>query len=576
MKNYDLLDAIGEVDAGCVQTAQEPIVFVDRKRKWVVALAAVLTMVLLATAAFLPAMLSGDDVTESESETSDPIVPSKPLTAEDVGNMFSSTSHGGEGSDPGTNDGAGVVSYYTVYWPTDRPMELSPLPTDQWVSVYRYNPQYKAISREELQAFCDRVMPKLSEALGQDLNSFEKVVEQEIVEREDYVRNDMKISYQKHEKDGKYNIDFSQKDGLCDDTDRIAENRLIFSNGGHSFSLNGKPIQIDIRESTEAHLASLDWVKGVMCEILGCSFDAVKTEYVYGNSGLVHFDVYYYNDNGTPQMGDYLRLAFGYSSSDEGEDPNIWKLGNIEYVNYRVPFEEYYTADGEYELLSLEEAEEMLHKGYVLQGCYSGCPVCGGEQAEVDFSSYDYVSFAYLRGNDGETTRLIPFYTFYKKIADGYRGHDRYAEAYVCALKLDGWEEYYRKKAEEYQASLAKAEPQSPLPFTAADVKRIEVSADNLNPGHERTVTAGEEIDSIISYVNQLTLTEIPEDYVFAYMGMEVHAKFYTHDGRVIELICHPELLSVDYDARYLKDNIGPLLMSDEGAAELQSLLLGK
>ena len=77
--------------------------------------------------------------------------------------------------------------------------------------------------------------------------------------------------------------------------------------------------------------------------------------------------------------------------------------------------------------ISLEEAEELLKKGYVFCG---GCPFCMAENDIVDFTDYDGVGLEH-RGN-------IPFYTFYKSVGDG-----AFAYTSVPAIRVSGLEEYF-------------------------------------------------------------------------------------------------------------------------------------
>ena len=101
-------------------------------------------------------------------------------------------------------------------------------------------------------------------------------------------------------------------------------------------------------------------------------------------------------------------------------------------------------------MLSLDEAEELLAKGYVFGG--HSCKICMSEQSKVDFTEYDAVSFEYVHGNDG---MVVPFYIFYKHL--GASEYDKtgwmqeYAKTYVPAVEIEGLDEYFDMQAEKHK-----------------------------------------------------------------------------------------------------------------------------
>lgn len=108
---------------------------------------------------------------------------------------------------------------------------------------------------------------------------------------------------------------------------------------------------------------------------------------------------------------------------------------------------EHYEYIGNYELISLEEAEELLHKGYIFSR--TSCPVCSANNPEVDFSDYDAVEVIYR--NAGAEYE-IPVYAFYKDLGmkeynDGSGTYRAYARVCVPAVEIDGLEEWFARRA---------------------------------------------------------------------------------------------------------------------------------
>ena len=103
-----------------------------------------------------------------------------------------------------------------------------------------------------------------------------------------------------------------------------------------------------------------------------------------------------------------------------------------------------YTHFADAKRISLEEAENLLYKGYVFGG--HSCPLCMAAQEEVDFEGYDFVDITYISGGKNQKVVEIPFYTFYKKIGTAKNGNIIYAKTYVPAIKVSGYEEYFKNQ----------------------------------------------------------------------------------------------------------------------------------
>lgn len=98
--------------------------------------------------------------------------------------------------------------------------------------------------------------------------------------------------------------------------------------------------------------------------------------------------------------------------------------------------------------LTLEEAEEQLRQGFVFGG--HSCPLCMAAQSEVDFEDYDAVALEYVSGGGYS----VPFYAFYKELGVNGHGMTEFAKTYVCAVELDGAEEYFNSQSAYHDANI--------------------------------------------------------------------------------------------------------------------------
>ena len=80
-------------------------------------------------------------------------------------------------------------------------------------------------------------------------------------------------------------------------------------------------------------------------------------------------------------MTEPLFYPRGFTITLQGDDDGNYRLTNVS-IN-----EQYREYVGEYELISLAEAEEYLYKGYSWGGVQ--CPLCKLNDPHVDFSEYD-------------------------------------------------------------------------------------------------------------------------------------------------------------------------------------------
>ena len=111
---------------------------------------------------------------------------------------------------------------------------------------------------------------------------------------------------------------------------------------------------------------------------------------------------------------------------------------------------DYYDVTAKSKMLTLEEAEKLLEKGYVFGG--HSCPLCMAAQPEVDFSDYTFVDVEYVSDENGKI--CIPFYAFYKRIGENEYGIDTYAKTYVPAVQVSGYEEYFESQKDNHRNNI--------------------------------------------------------------------------------------------------------------------------
>lgn len=230
----------------------------------------------------------------------------------------------------------------------------------------------------------------------------------------------------------------------------------------------GEQIKIDQRMSDDDMIANIDTIKNNLFKLFDTSFTDVKIKRRfndnYGSKGLVaeSVSIYFYNESDHPMnpyvtepLSDHILLEFDNSPSytlDVVSD-SILEVVNIYYREYRTDTKDLFSVSSYSPMISLEEAEKLLEKGYVFGGL--NCPFCMANQEKVSFDDYDYVSFEYVREypsseNGYESRAFIPFYAFYKEIGMADNGNKLFAKTYVPAIEIDGYEEYFESQAETH------------------------------------------------------------------------------------------------------------------------------
>ena len=209
----------------------------------------------------------------------------------------------------------------------------------------------------------------------------------------------------------------------------------------YALRLDGKNLTIDISKSDEEIIAALEPVKQLLFEIFGVEFPDVR--FLRGDvmSRICYFDesAHPMNQNKELPVTDQIVIEF---SGRDNHSKNPWgdtKMGSrIDYYRYLLEPQKHYPATGEYELLSLDEAEQQLAQGYSFGGVCSQCR----EESQSRCNHYDYAKFEYFWAGKRNGNLYIPVYGFL--FEDRERdGTVYYRVLYVCAAKVEGLDRYF-------------------------------------------------------------------------------------------------------------------------------------
>lgn len=238
---------------------------------------------------------------------------------------------------------------------------------------------------------------------------------------------------------------------------------LIANNADTGIRLGDVQIEVDQTKSDNEIIASLSEIKETLFDLFGVSFSDIKIRrHYYANNehGVEWLYVYFYNEADHPlnpiadtPYSDCITLEFdnALNYADDIVSNTILRNVTIRYLQYRLDPKAIYLRTKRVPIISLQEAEALLNKGYVFGG-YS-CPICMAEQAAVDFADYEFVDIVYLRTSHSYRgpASMIPFYTFYKKIGTAKNGYEIYAQTYVPAVRVSGYEEYFKSQEAEHK-----------------------------------------------------------------------------------------------------------------------------
>ncbi len=342
-------------------------------------------------------------------------------------------------------------AYTTVYAPDAATLNLASLPTDQYAVVWRYTPVFKALDEDELKADIAAIYPRLEAMLGITIPALS-------YETDSY---DNSISARYKWNSIRYNIFATQRTGNGSyDLFHARTDIAIIGDYLDTVDINGRPIEVDQRMSDEEILASLADVRDALFTAFGQSFSATKVERKYDSysqTGVETLVITYYNPADHPDCGDRIEISFDNAENFDGDTVSATVLRDcdIRYTHFRASLANAYTPEARCRLLSLAEAEALLHAGYVFGGHV--CPLCMEMQSPVSFDEYDFVTMVYVTGDPSDTGSAlsVPFYAFYKDIGEAKNGNRTFARTLVPAVEVSGLAEYFEQQKENHRNNAA-------------------------------------------------------------------------------------------------------------------------
>ena len=357
-------------------------------------------------------------------------------TAEQIAGLFNDD----------VTDGVATNAYIEVTVPSLNELKYycEPIPSNKQVNLYQVKTPSYPISEEGAWEVFDRYYDRVCEAFGEE--KVENRRKSNAVIRCDYDGPSKKFeSYYAGSIDYSverilhYFVSFWQSESF----ERFCFH--YYYRYSSETSVNGMKISVDQTEDDETIIASLEPVREALCELFEVDLPDVQIirKYdAYSPNGCVILDVYFYNakKNGASfslkKCSDYIQLHFDNSknTSDDIVSDKELTIVSPYYYHFRGTPEEYCELKDTVDMISLEEAEELLCKGY----CFGGhtCPLCMAAQDRIDFEDYDEVGFLYYEG--------YPFYAFFKKTTwQCKNGNTMYARTLVPAIKVTGYEEYF-------------------------------------------------------------------------------------------------------------------------------------
>lgn len=338
--------------------------------------------------------------------------------------------------------GAVATNAYTkVYVPEEKYLYINEIPDSKYLPIYEYTEQSKKFNKNEFKGFVNAIIPKLAKALGAQAPKYE------------IKKASLGDGFTVYEKLGLQTVSFYQFDNYS--------TAHLYCEKDEPIVLDSETIQIDQRLSDEEILASLDSVKNKLFEIFGVKFSnakIVRDFYQSSTHGAHEIKIYFYNEGEHPlnnyrdwPYSDYIEISFDnpntYPSGD-AESSYILTESSISYRKHRIDVTKEYSHIANAKRISLEEAEELLYKGYVFGG--HSCPLCMAAQDKISFDGYDFVDIEYISYPD-KISSVIPFYAFYKKIEINIYGLTVYAKTYVPAIQVSGYEEYFESQAANHR-----------------------------------------------------------------------------------------------------------------------------
>lgn len=392
----------------------------------------------LATVILLGVMLP---MLRRNTVTEPPIYENAQFTADDIAAFFDAK-----------NDSISTSSYTKVYVPSADYLDICPIPTEEYIAVYRNFMTEKPLSEDELREFTDDVLSRFAAEVKTSMPEYS--IEKEMWSEDEYLRTDL--------------LDSGNMDGYYFSSMQTSDrNSISLSARGDdaSLCLGGVYIEVDQRITDEEIAASIGKVKDKVLSVFGVSYPDTKIvrEYDgYSDKGCVWLTVYFYDESAHPinslseaPVSDYVSISFDNRKNHAGDivSDGVLDQVNLSYTRFRADADVILKAEKRVRMLTPAEAEELLYRGYVFGG--HSCSLCMAAQDKVDFKGYDFVDLTYVFDYDpyGGDVTGVPFYRFYKEIGESKNGNIIYAMTYVPAVEVEGYLEYFESQKNKHGTS---------------------------------------------------------------------------------------------------------------------------
>lgn len=364
-----------------------------------------------------------------------PVYDEPMYSAEEIADMFP------------VKDGA-TNAYVKVYVPDSEYLYISDVSNSKYISIFEYDYSDASLDSAEFTEFVDSILPNIAEQLDENISEYK------IDER--YANDDWHAHLSTNIRCENYYISVGQYENKYS----ILINDALFDG---NIILDGERVCIDQRQSDKEIIKSLKSIKQKLFEMFDVDFSDAKVVRSFNGreeNGADWIEIYFYDEKehslnsvSAPPISDYIAISFDNSFNYEGDivSDSILTKASVNYVKSRNDIEATCKKTARAKMISLEEAEELLYKGYVFSG--HTCQLCMEEQDKVDFTGYDFVGLAYIfaRNEKGQKTLGIPFYAFYKEIGSAENGNRIYAKTYVPAVQVSGMEEYFKMQEAEHR-----------------------------------------------------------------------------------------------------------------------------
>ncbi len=339
--------------------------------------------------------------------------------------------------------GVSTNAYQQVRVKSPEELKINAVPDAEYISIYET--KLSKLDEDELIEFTGSILPKLEELFGYEFEYSEVY--------RDYGWNDGSYKYIyvncKSTPEAAYiptlDIEIQQrKDYYYITLDYPA--RAVKA---PALQCNGKDLIADPSMTEDELYESLSGFCDALCGIFGIElpYHYYERQSIFFHNGITHPTENYTPNYATDvsNFDNFLRVF-----SNRGHKYDITAQLKI----YRKDAEDYCPEIARAKMLTLEEAEELLYKGYVFGG--HTCKLCMAQQDKVDFEGYDYVGLEYVFGKDNKyyDTVGVPFYVFYKLIeTEELETHTvhTYAKTYVPAVKVNGLDEYFEMQKEKHR-----------------------------------------------------------------------------------------------------------------------------